>query len=45
MIDLLPMHAHLPPALEVNEQALEEVFRHTPVGVGLGLEDPFRFDS
>ncbi|HYI08731.1 MAG TPA: PAS domain S-box protein [Thermoanaerobaculia bacterium] len=29
------MHIHLPAALDINEQALEEVFRHTPVGVVL----------
>ncbi|MDP9190991.1 MAG: PAS domain S-box protein [Acidobacteriota bacterium] len=29
------MQIHLPAALDVNEQALEEVFRHTPVGVVL----------
>ncbi len=29
------MQVHLPAALEANEQALEEVFRHTPVGVVL----------
>ncbi|HEX6087233.1 MAG TPA: PAS domain S-box protein [Thermoanaerobaculia bacterium] len=27
------MQIHLPAALDVSEQALEEVFRHTPVGV------------
>ncbi len=29
------MQIHLPTALDVSEQALEEVFRHTPVGVVL----------
>jgi PAS domain S-box-containing protein len=29
------MHIQLPAALDVSEQALEEVFRHTPVGVVL----------
>lgn len=29
------MQIHLPAALDVSEQALEEVFRHTPVGVVL----------
>lgn len=29
------MQVHLPPALDISEQALEEVFRHTPVGVVL----------
>jgi PAS domain S-box-containing protein len=29
------MHIQLPAALDINEQALEEVFRHTPVGVVL----------
>ena len=29
------MHLHLPAAVDASEQALEEVFRHTPVGVVL----------
>ncbi|HYK02569.1 MAG TPA: PAS domain S-box protein [Thermoanaerobaculia bacterium] len=35
MTDSPFMHIQLPAALDVNEQALEEVFRHTPVGVVL----------
>lgn len=35
MSDPLPMQVHLPAALDASEQALEEVFRHTPVGVVL----------
>jgi PAS domain S-box-containing protein len=35
MTDSPFMHIQLPAALEVSEQALEEVFRHTPVGVVL----------
>lgn len=35
MTDSPFMHIQLPAALEVSEQALEEVFRHTPVGVAL----------
>jgi PAS domain S-box-containing protein len=32
---VLTMQLHLPAAVDVSEQALEEVFRHTPVGVVL----------
>jgi PAS domain S-box-containing protein len=35
MTDSPFMHIQLPAALDVSEQALEEVFRHTPVGVVL----------
>ena len=35
MTDSPFMQIHLPAALDVSEQALEEVFRHTPVGVVL----------